>query len=338
MLWSALVTTAMVALGGWLAWNAYGQWLEADVVIGNDPTEVDVAAGATARSVVRTLAERGVVGDDLGWEVLLRVERAGRCLQAGSHTVAGDATPRSLLATLCAPTRASSNRLTVPEGTNIYELADRLAARGLADRAEFLAAVDSAEAAGRFGIDAPSLEGYLFPDTYELPLDVTVEAIVRRMVERGRDVRADLAFDARQGSAASFGELELLTIASIVEEEAAVAEERPLIARVIYNRLDRGMRLQCDPTCVYGPELYRESATRERCRDEHSRYSTYVIDGLPPTPITNPGRAALEATLHPADAPDVLYFVARGDGTRTHAFATTLAEHSRNVERYLRGR
>ena len=334
----ALVAALVAALLGVFAYRHVVGFMTSEAVRSSRVVEFEIRPGETARSVLDRLAADGVVDADPRWDLLLRWLRPGACLQAGWHQVEPGATAAELLRAFCARAYARGVELTMPEGTNIFQLADRVAEAGLADRAAFLAAVDNADAARSVGIDAPSLEGYLFPDTYEFAEGATVDDIVRRLVARGKEVRAGVWETPPLPIAAPFSEHALLTIASIVEEEAAVAEERPLIARVIFNRLARGMPLQCDPTCVYGPATYQQRPTRALCRDPASRYSTYVIPALPPTPISNPGRAAIEATLRPADDSEVLFFVAMEDGTGRHAFARTLAEHERNVDRYLRGR
>ncbi len=266
-----------------------------------------------------------------------------RCLQAGRHTVSAPMTAAELLEALCSPVSGSGVRVTVPEGYNIWQIGERLEEAGVVTASEFVDAATSRDRLAGAGIDAPSAEGLLFPDTWDFAQNIGAETVVGRMAERHKAVWNELLV-AHPGALArlerewDISPYEAVIVASIVEKEAVVADERPRIARVIYNRIARGMRLQCDPTCVYGPELWRERPTRSLCRDPESRYSTYVIDGLPPTPIAAPGRSSLAAVLAPSDEADILYFVTRGDGSRRHEFAATLAEHNENVERWLRNR
>jgi UPF0755 protein len=162
--------------------------------------------------------------------------------------------------------------------------------------------------------------------------------VLERLVERTQAVHSELRANAGEGpyTAAELDWSEVIVLASLVEREAAVAEERSRIARVFINRLLRGMPMQSDPTCTYSEDTYNERPTRALCRDAQSRYSTYVIPRLPPTPIASPGRAAIQAVLSPSDDADLLYFVSMEDGTGRHAFAATLDEHNANVRRYLR--
>ena len=178
------------------------------------------------------------------------------------------------------------------------------------------------------GLPATGVEGYLFPDTYAFPLAMPTDRLVRAMLQRFRDVTgptfvrraADLGIDVHAA----------VTLASLVEEEAQRPDERRLVAAVFHNRLRRGMPLQSDPTVLYGRQDSNRSITRADLR-RPTPYNTYVIAGLPPGPITNPGRAALEAAVDPAPV-GYLYFVARGDGS--HQFSTTLAEHHAAVARW----
>jgi UPF0755 protein len=178
--------------------------------------------------------------------------------------------------------------------------------------------------------NARSVEGYVFPETYALPRRTTAPMLVTQMVDRFKHVTADLRAEA---GARGVNPRELVTLASLVEKETAKAEERPLVAAVYRNRLRIGMPLQCDPTVIYALRqagVYNGNLTRANMQID-SRYNTYRYPGLPPGPIAAPGRAALEAAAHPADVP-YLYFVSKNDGT--HVFATTLAEHNRNVQQY----
>jgi len=212
-----------------------------------------------------------------------------------------------------------------------YKIADLLSKKGLVDRRDFLARVKRG-----------GLEGKLFPDTYLFAPEVETEALLERLTDRFAAVWSDLA-SAHPGVAdvrTKTGRRKLLILASLVEREAQTNRDRFLVARVFYNRLEKGMKLQTDPTCVYGPKLYRKAAHPRYCKDPKSKYSTYVIAGLPPTPIANPGRAALKAVLAPAQgakASKLLFFVAKRDGSGEHHFSETYAEHSRAVRKYLMG-
>jgi UPF0755 protein len=219
--------------------------------------------------------------------------------------------------------------LVLPEGFTIRELARQVEAEGLAPAADVVRAANNPMLAWSLGIEAPSLEGYLFPDTYQVVKGTRVEELLGRMVQRFRDKvgTADVVARAEQRGLSLH---QLLTLASIVEKETALAEERPIIARVFLNRLDRDMPLQADPTVSYAVAKEGRAPTRDDLQVDHP-YNTYRNRGLPPGPIGSPGRSAVEAVLDPADVP-YLYFVAIDD--RAHQFSTTLEEHNLAVLRY----
>ncbi|MCL2459346.1 MAG: endolytic transglycosylase MltG, partial [Desulfobulbus sp.] len=194
----------------------------------------------------------------------------------------------------------------------------------------FLGLVKDGAFIRQLGIEADSLEGYLFPETYTLVRNEADEAaVIRMMVERFQQTWQAL----NAPESLELNRHQLLTLASVVEKETGVATERPLIAQVFYNRLARKMRLQSDPTVIYGLPDFNGNLSKADLKRE-TPYNTYLIPGLPPGPICNPGRAALEAVLHPVES-DALYFVAKNDGT--HIFSTNLADHNRAVQHYQRG-
>jgi len=323
----AFVSSLMVAVVAW----AY-TWLERPVVTSEAFVEVEV--GATPASVIAGLIDDGITPPDPRWPLAVRVLGFDRCLQAGGHTIAADSTPREVLTTLCEPGERPSITVTIPEGLNRWQTADVLAESGLVDREAFVAATGSADRIAEYGLDAPTLEGWLAPETWTFDDPTPLDAVLDRLVTHAMAAQ-DAAFD---GAVIPDGytRYDVLILASLVEREARVDAERPRIARVFWNRLDRGMRLQTDPTCVYGPDRYRETPSPRWCRREPNAWSTYAHDGLPPTPIASPRPASIEAVLQPSDEPDLLFFVAMQDGTGRHAFAATLAEHEANIERYLR--
>lgn len=331
-----LVLAAAVALAGWLA------RFERDNVMTPSAADAtyELPPGAGALRVVDELVADGHVRDDLRWRWWVRLRAPGGCLQAGPHPLPDEASPTALFDALCAPTQRAGIRLTLPEGRPIFWVAEAFAEAGIAPRDATLAALTDREVAAALGVPADTLEGYVYPDTYELDPDAGLRAQLARIVAHGAEVREAVFADHAatwQALAAEHGldAHDAVTIASIVEREAVVADERPMIARVIYNRLDRGMPLQMDPTCTYGPDTWDVAPTRALCRDPANRYSTYVVPALPPGPIASPGRASLEAALAPADDADVLYFVTIGDGSGRHAFANSLTEHNRNVDAWL---
>ncbi|HVB85144.1 MAG TPA: endolytic transglycosylase MltG [Candidatus Dormibacteraeota bacterium] len=224
--------------------------------------------------------------------------------------------------------------VTVPEGWTMYEIADELDGQGICSRADFLAAAHDTSLISDLSPHAASLEGFLFPSTYEFTRHTTCEEIAKRMVA---DFRTEWESLDPSDTAHPDGLTteQVVALASLVERETPNAEERPLVAGVFYNRLARGYPLQCDPTVQYAMELDGESVKDVKPSDLRvdSPYNTYEHRGLPPGPIANPGEASLQAALNPART-DYLYFVA--DGRGGHFFSRTLAEQDRNIDRLRR--
>lgn len=323
----------LLLIVGALGLGVYGYfrvtgYLDAPLGAASERRTVEIPKGASFKATMTALTEAGVVTDPLVFEGYARFEKATADVKAGVYDVEmGALTPRDLLRLLAEGAPAAQLKLTIPEGLNKWEIADLLAEKGIADRAAFLAKVE-----------AEGLEGRLFPDTYMLPEQPSLDQIVGRLTGRFDEIFSGL--DGAEGLDAE-GQRRALILASLVEKEARVAEERPIIARVFENRLEKGMKLQTDPTCVYGPKIYKERAHPRFCRDPESRYSTYMIEGLPPTPIANPGAAALQAALKPAEdarSKTLLFFAAKQDGSGRHAFSATYDEHKRAVNTYLRRR
>ena len=343
----ALLAVALLAAAAWLGWRAWTR------PAGGRPPgppyqTVRVPVGASYAAVIDTLARRGLVRERRLLQLVARATGRDRRLRAGVYTIARGLPPRDLLA-LLAEGRAVLARVVLPEGIEAEEAARRvadatggdaarflaaadslaragIAARGLAGGAARLAALDAIAAAGaRAGAGAPTrpfrwCEGYLAPDTYFLPPGLAAMAAAKVIVAAG------LARVDSLPRAPGLAPHDLLTLASLVEAEARLPEERPRIAAVYLNRLRLGWRLEADPTIAYA---LRKRGQRLYYRDlaVDSPFNTYARPGLPPGPIGSPGAAALRAAARPDRACDALFFVARGDGG--HLFSRTLAEHER---------
>lgn len=313
---------------------------------------VDIGDETTVDEVVDALADASVVREPWAFRLYLRLRgAAGRLVPGRAH--ATDAmTPAQIARRLARGLGPVYVDVTIPEGFDRLAIAERLEARGICPADAFLAATTEPTLLSRVGVAAESAEGYLFPDTYELGTDTPARAVVERMVRAFQRrslglLEAHAGGFARLRAGLGFGLHEVVTLASIVEKEAARDEERPVIAGVFLNRLRspefRPRRLQADPTVAYGcrdPELALASCdgfdgtiTKAMLGDAGNPYNTYRHEGLPPGPIANPGAAALEAVLD-ADAHDFLYFVAAGGGR--HHFSRTLSEHEAAIRRYLR--
>jgi UPF0755 protein len=324
----------VAALVGWYAGRIqrpYKGYAEAE-------TFVEVPPGLGVTAIGRRLVAAGVVPDLLTYRIAVRMRGAERALKAGEYRFEKPTSPLEVVSRL---TRGDVYllSLTFPEGLTIRDMGAVFADSGLGTAQEFAAAARDASLVRGFDARASDLEGYLFPDTYRVPRRTSANELVARMVARFEQV----AGPAWRGRASESGLTvrQAVTLASLVEKETALSDERPLVAAVYRNRLKRGMGLQCDPTVIYALQRagrYAGNLTRADLA-LNSPYNTYKRAGLPPGPIAAPGKASLESAVAPADVA-FLYFVSRNDGS--HAFAETLAEHNRNVREfqvdYFRGR
>ena len=291
---------------------------------------VEIAPGTGSRAIGKALVDAGVVRDEWTFRLAVLLTGTQRELKAGEYRFTTPASAKDVARKL-ARGDVFLRPITFPEGLSLKEMASIYESRGLGTSAAFLAAARDTSAVKALDPAARDLEGYLFPDTYNVPRKMNAHALVRQMVQAflrvyGETVQKEV--DARGGTLR-----EVVTLASLVEKEAAQPEERPIIAAVYQNRLRIGMGLQCDPTVIYALEKagrYTGNLTKADLRID-SPYNTYKYAGLPPGPIASPGRASLEAATRPASV-DYLYFVSRNDGS--HVFATTLAEHNKNVKQW----
>jgi UPF0755 protein len=291
---------------------------------------VDLPPGSGVSRIAADLERAGVVPDALTFGLAARLSGADRRLQAGEYRFTDAASPWQVLDRL-ARGDVYAHPLTFPEGLTIREMATTFAASGLGTGADFERAAADASLVGELDPDAPTLEGYLFPDTYALSRNAGAEGTAGAMVARFRQ-SFDLGLRA-EAAARGMSLREVVTLASLIEKETSAPAERTIVSAVYHNRLKLGMPLQCDPTVIYAlmrAGRWNGNLTRADLRVD-SPYNTYRYPGLPPGPIASPGLRSLEAAVRPADVP-YLYFVSRNDGT--HVFATTLAEHNRNVREW----
>ncbi len=289
---------------------------------------VEIPRGATTRRIAQRLADQGVVRSAVAFEMLARF-RGRQDLKAGEYFFDRPGTADEVLGKL---SRGDVYRveLAIPEGFTVFQVAERVEAAGLAPRAEFLKAARDASLIRDLAPQAQTLEGFLFPAKYEFSRRTTAGEITQAMVAAFRREWHALTVEPPPPS---FTVLQLVTMASLVERETPAPGERPIIAGVYYNRLRKKIALQCDPTVLYAMDLAgrNDGVINQSDLRLDSPYNTYLHRGLPPGPIGNPGTAALRAALRP-QAVDYLYFVANLQGG--HFFSRTLAEHSKNVQRY----
>jgi peptidoglycan lytic transglycosylase G len=291
---------------------------------------VDVPHRASQRTIARLLAKNGVVRSRLAFELLCRA-RGRRTLEAGEYFFDHPVTAFDAYDTI-ANGRVYVKEFTVPEGFTMFEIADLATKEGFLSRDDFLAAARDPSPIRDIAPEAPSLEGFLFPATYEFPRHISGKDMTAAMVKKFRQEWQTLPV---AGTPPGESIQDVVTLASLVERETPRPEERPHVAGVFENRLHIGRPLQCDPTVAYALTLAGAYTGRLEGSDLHfpSPYNTYRNKGLPPGPIANPGEAALRAALDPPPTDD-LYFVANTEGG--HFFSKTLQEHNRNVARYRR--
>lgn len=299
-------------------------------VPGNSQVTVAIPKGAGVRKISTLLADNGIIKQDVRFLVLVRLLDKARLFKAGEYRIAQGLTPLEVLQYL-ESAKPIIHRITLPEGWTMQQIASAFAADHWVDAQEFLRLCRDKEFIQKMGFASNSLEGYLFPDTYTLIRgEVDTERVIKMLINTFNRVWSSLD----TGVQTDLTRHELVTLASIVEKETGAAEERPVIAGVFYNRLKKGMRLQSDPTTIYGLTNFNGNLTRKDLQTA-TPYNTYVIPGLPPGPICNPGRAALAAVLHPAKV-GFYYFVSKNNGT--HQFSRTLQEHNRFVRLYQKRR
>lgn len=289
-----------------------------------------VREGATLNEVAGDLEEKGFIRSRLLFTIWARVKGLSRKIKAGEYCLNPDMPPSKILSALSRGAIATYP-VTIPEGFSRIQIGQLLEENNLVGKDAFLSLTENEDIAGQYGIKGHGLEGYLYPDTYRFARSQSALSIIDTMVNRFFEVIEPF----KESIEASNMNLdEIVTLASIIEKETACPEERPIIASVFLNRLNRGMRLESDPTVIYGIKDFNGNI-KKRHLSENTPYNTYVIRGLPPGPIANPGIDAIRAVLLPSNT-DYFYFVSKNDGT--HYFSESLKEHNRAVQVYQKNR
>lgn len=326
VLWT-LLPIVIVLLAGSAWYASYTFKPGPDIAL--DSVAVTIPKGTSVRGIRAILARDGIIHDDIRFLLLAKISGYGKRLQAGEFLLRTGMQPGEVLREL-ASARSIHYAVTIPEGLRAAEIAQLLGELGWCDAEKFIKLVSDRSLLTQLGFShLDSFEGYLFPDTYLFTRDISgAEKIIVLMAQRFTDVWNELT----AGLDEEPDQAKTVILASIVEEETGAAEERPLIAGVFHNRLQKGMRLQSDPTVVYGSKKFAEPISRKDLRTP-TPYNTYTLSGLPVGPISNPGKEALRAVLHPTPT-DNLYFVSKNNGT--HQFSKSLTEHNRAVRKYQR--
>lgn len=290
--------------------------------------EVEVSEGMSFKAIAAVLQREGIIRYRGYFEIIGRLQGISRKVRVGYYGMSSNMSLWEVLEAL-RKGRIIEYEVVVPEGYNLYQIGWTLSSTPLLkDPQKFINLVKNKEYVRSLGIEADTLEGYLFPDTYYLPKGIKLEDIPKRMIQRYKAMFAD-SYRDRAGEL-GYSEQQIITIASIIEKEAKVPTERKLISAVYHNRLKKGMRLQADPTCVYGTKAWVTMVTRSDLKRK-SPYNTYIHKGLPPGPIANPGQGSILAALYPEPV-DYLFFVAQGDGS--HYFSNDYGSHTKAVGRY----
>ena len=295
--------------------------------------ELEITAGTPARQILSDLQTEGLLPSPTAARIYLRFRAGGRSLHYGHYVFAADSRPAGVLEQLL-DGRVKMFTVRVVEGQRAATIAEHFESQGVGSAAQWEDLISKTDWIATIAPEAPSLEGFLFPDTYRFAVGISAEAAVQHMVDRFDIVWLE---ETAENGALWGSPLEVVTLASLVEAETSVASERARIAGVFLNRLRRGMLLQCDPTVVYALQYHQQWRGRLLRKDLEidDPYNTYRYPGLPPGPINSPGRAALAAALQP-EATSFLYFVASPDGG--HTFSRTLGEHNRAVARLRHAR
>jgi UPF0755 protein len=347
-----LTVLFFLAVVGGLTWQALS-YPESHPSGSPREAKITVEKGMTLGEISKRLGESGLI-DHPSWFRFYANERGlAQKIKAGQYTLSSKMSPRELLDRLVEGVPVEEVAVTIPEGRNMLQVAELLDQAGVCNGDEAVKAMRDAVFARQLGVPNATLEGYLYPDTYRFRPRSPAHKVLAQMVKHAEEVLGQLSKQHADGVAMlkkqySFGPREIVLMASLVEKETAQPSERPRIAGVFLNRLKLPTfvphRLETDPTIVYGCTVpVKKSAAckqfqgrirKMHLNDQDNPYNTYTHEGLPPGPIANPGRAALEAVLQP-DATPYLYFVSKNDGT--HYFSKTRAEHEAAVNKYQRG-
>lgn len=327
--WQRVLWAAALFL--FLAGGFFSFFLPVDLHRGGAPVRVTLESGLSSRRIARRLEQAGVVRSRWAFWLMALARGKTTSLKAGPYRIWPHESPARIVDRLARGDMLDT-LLTIPEGLTAREIAARAAPALECPAEEFMAAVNDPEFAAELGVTAPGLEGYLFPDSYRIVPGSSPRELIRRLVSRMLERYAGNA--GTQPDSLGLSRHEILTLASMVEAEAKVAEERPRIAAVFLNRLKAGMKLQSDPTVAYGLG-YRPERIYDRDLEIISPYNTYLVTGLPPGPICSPGESSLRAALHPSPGCRDLYFVATGDGR--HVFSETNTAHNEARRRVAGG-
>lgn len=291
---------------------------------------VDATEQRSFKEIAKSLEDQGLIRSSRSLRLMARLQHKDTLVKAGEYEFSPAMSPQQILNKLVRG-EMFTRKVTVKEGMTLADIGTALEQAGIIARNTFDAAARDADLLREEGIQGTSFEGYLFPETYQFPRNTTARKIIKTMHEQL--VKRWSPEMTQRTQIYGYSQHQVLTLASIIEKESGNFEEQPVISSVFHNRLKLGMRLQADPTVIYGIPNFNGNITK-RDLTTLTPYNTYMIDGLPPGPIANPGFTAIKAALFPTDT-DFLYFVGNGEGK--HVFSSTLSQHNEAVNQFQRG-
>ena len=325
-----LFVAAIISLG--LLWQHYQAFADKSLMLSSEEHILSVESGDGFHNVLKKIRALGISqGSDFEWKALSREMKVASHMQVGDYAITSGLSPRTILQRI-KDGDIIQRKFALIDGWNFRDL--RKALKNTKHIEHVTDELSDAELMAKLGADGMHPEGRFLPETYLYSRGTSDLDLLLRAYEGMQEALAE-AWDKRQDGLPLTSPDELLTLASIVEKETGAAEERPMIAGVFIRRLNSGMRLQTDPTVIYGIGSAYDGNIRRKDLQTDTPYNTYTRDGLPPTPIAMPGKPALDAAANPAEG-DTLFFVARGDGSGRHVFSKNLDDHNAAVRQYLR--
>jgi len=296
---------------------------------------VCIQPGASTKSIIRTFNEINLFEPDWLFELYLTyiAKNESKYVNAGCHRIPKNITQLDLVNGLCNGKFVAQRKITIPEGLTYKEIAKRIAKQTTIAERDILNLCQNSEYLNQHGIENNNIDGYLLPDTYNFNFQVSAKEVLDRLIKEGKKIIT--SENINQAKTLGMSMYEIVILASIVEAETPVASEYASVAGVYHTRLRIGMALQADPTVQYA--LGSKAKLKKEWMNVNSPYNTYRYRGLPPTPINNPGKAAILATLNP-EKHEFLYFVAIGDGSNKHNFAVDFEGHQKNIATYRKNR
>lgn len=322
----------MIALFFFSIYFIFNHTLNKEII---NPNKVIISLpyGTSTDKIVEIFNENGYFEPDWLFKIILKYEykKRKRFIEAGTYEIPETISNKDLIEKLFSKELITQNRLTIIEGSNIFQVAHQFHIQLNIDSLKVIDLLQSPVFAKKLGLNVNTLEGYLMPETYFFLNNTPVEKILELLVRKQLDILKTI----KENKNTNLSDYNILKLASIIQAETSVIDEMPLISSVYHNRLQRGMLLQADPTILYF--IYPRKTITKSDLNLNNPYNTYKNFGLPPTPINSPGRNAIYAAINP-EKTTFYYFVAKMDSTKTHFFASNYSEHLLNVKKYLKNK